>query len=374
MRILLTGGGTGGHFYPLIAIAQKINEIVDKENLLNIKLYFMSDKEVDKQALFENGITFVQVPAGKMRIYFSLKNIIDYIKMGIGMIIGVLRVFAIYPDVIVSKGGYASIPAVFAGKIFRIPVVIHESDSAPGRSNLWAAKFAKRIAVSWAEAGEQFPKEKTAWVGQPIRREVLYKATDGAHDYLKLDPSLKTLFILGGSQGADIINSTIIEALPDLLSKYQVIHQTGPKNLKEVLMRSNLVLEKNEYKHRYKIFGFMGNLETKMAAGAANLVISRAGSTIFEIASWGLPSIIIPITKSNGDHQRKNAFTYARAGACVVLEEGNLQPHILVAEIDKLINSEARMNQMSEKAKTFATPFAAEKIAREAITIALSHQ
>lgn len=373
MRILLTGGGTGGHFYPLIAIAEKINEIADQENIIDLKIYFMSDAPIDKKVLFETDITFVQVPAGKMRLYFSIKNFLDIFKTFMGAIIGLLRVFAIYPDVIISKGGYAAFPAVFAGRILHIPIIVHESDSSPGRLNLWTAKFAKRIAVSYPEAGEQFPKEKTAWVGQPVRRDISHKASSGGHEFFKLDPSIKTIFILGGSQGADIINSTIIEALPELLLKYQIIHQTGPKNIKEVSMRSDLVLEKSNFKHRYLPFGYLGNLETKMAAGVADIVISRAGSTIFEIASWGVPSIIIPIKISNGDHQRKNAFTYARSGACIVLEEENLQPHILMTEIDKLLSSPERLLQMSEKAFSFSTPKAGEILAREAIDIALTH-
>ncbi len=374
MRILLTGGGTGGHFYPLIAIAEKINEIADHENLIDLKIYFMSDTPFDKQALFETNITFIQVPAGKMRIYFSIKNFLDLFKAFLGGIVGIIKVFSIYPDVIISKGGYGAFPAVLAGRILRIPIILHESDSSPGRLNLWTAKFAKRVAVSYAEAGEKFPKDKTAWVGQPVRRAIAKKAEHGGHEFFKLDPNLQTIFILGGSQGADIINSTIIEVLPELLKKYQIIHQTGPKNIKEVQMRSDLVLENSNFKHRYLPFAYMNNIETKMAAGAANLIISRAGSTIFEIASWGIPSIIIPITNSNGDHQRKNAFTYARTGACVVLEENNLQPHILTTEIDKLLNSKERLEQMSEKAYAFSTPEAGEMLAQEAVNIALTHQ
>lgn len=374
MRILLTGGGSGGHFYPLIAIAEQINKIVDEENLLDIKIYYMSDKPYDKKALFETNIKFIQVPAGKMRIYSSFKNFLDIFKIAVGAVVGILRVFAIYPDVIISKGGYAAFPAVFAGRILHIPIIIHESDSAPGRSNLWASKFAKRIAVSYAEAGEKFPKEKTAWVGQPIRNAVLRKSSSGGYDFFKLDPNLKTIFILGGSQGAEVINNVILEMMPEILEKYQIIHQAGAKNIEEVKMRANLVLEKSSFKHRYVSIGFMSDIQTSMASGISDLIISRAGSTIFEIACWGTPSIIIPITKSNGDHQRKNAFTYARSGACVVIEEANLEPHLLRAEIDKLLNSEDRLAQMSEKAKEFSTPKAAEQIAKEAINIGLTHQ
>jgi len=373
MKILLTGGGTGGHFYPLIAIAEQLNILADTEKIINMKLYFMSDKEIDNNALIETGIKFIKVPTGKMRTYSSNRNFFDIFKTISGAIWGTLRVFSIYPDVIISKGGYGAFPAVFAGRILRIPIIVHESDSAPGRLNLWASKFATKIAVSYLEAGEKFPKEKTAWVGQPIRRSILEKAKEGGHEYFKLDTGLKTIFVLGGSLGAQIINNVIIESLPDLVEKYQIIHQTGKSNFEEISMRANLVLEKSKFKHRYIPLAFLNPIQTKMAAGSANLIISRAGSAIFEIASWGIPSIIVPITNSNGDHQRKNAFTYARAGACEVMEESNLQPHLFTSEIEKLLNNNQKLEQMEINAKKFATPNAAFKIAKVAIDIAIAH-
>lgn len=374
MRILLTGGGTGGHFYPLIAIAEEINTLTAKQKILETKLYYMSDTPFDEKMLFTNGITFISVPAGKMRTYSSIRNFFDMISASIGAIIGLIKVFMIYPDVIISKGGYAAFPAVFAGKVLRIPVIIHESDSAPGRLNLWTAKFAERIAVSYPEAAQFFPKEKTAWTGQPVRKEIMEGETNGAYDFYKFNSITPILFIQGGSQGAEKINNVLLEALPELLNRYQVIHQTGVKNFEDVSIRSNLILEKHPFKNRYVKLPFMNDLETKMAAGIATICISRAGSTIFEIALWGIPSIIIPITNSNGDHQRKNAFNYARSGACEVIEEANLSQHLFTAEIDKLVNNEERLTTMKERARLFATPLAAQKIAQEAVTILITHE
>ena len=183
MKILLTGGGTGGHFYPLIAIAERLSEIAAERKIIGLKLYYMSDTPYDKRALFENRITFVQIPAGKMRLYFSIKNVFDMIKTAMGAFFGLVSMFFIYPDVVISKGGYAAFPAVFAARFLRIPVVVHESDSFPGRLNSWTAKFAKRVAVSWPEAAEYLPKDKTALSGQPIRKEILHGAPNGAYEY-----------------------------------------------------------------------------------------------------------------------------------------------------------------------------------------------
>lgn len=375
MKILLTGGGTGGHFYPLIAIAEKLNEVADKEKIVGLKLYYMSDSPYDKTMLFEHGIEYVYIPAGKMRTYFSVRNFFDVFKTATGAFFGLLKMFAIYPDVVISKGGYAAFPAVFAAKLLRIPVVIHESDSAPGRLNMWTAKFAKRIATTYAEAAEVFPKDKTAWVGQPIRRSIKEKANkEDAYNFFKLEANVPTLLFIGGSSGAEKINEALLGTLPELLKDYQIIHQTGKKNIVDVTMRTPIILAKNPLKDRYKPVAYLNDISTKMAAGAATLIISRAGSAIYEIASWGVPSLIIPITNSNGDHQRKNAFTYARAGACEVIEEGNLTPHVLYAEIKKLLDHPERLMQMEGHAKTFASIDAGEKIAREAINIGLSHE
>ncbi len=374
MKILLTGGGSGGHFYPLIAIAEKLNSLAEKQKILDLKIYYMSDTPYDKTMLFQNNISYVEVPAGKIRRYFSIQNFFDVFKAASGAFWGLVSMFFIYPDVVISKGGYASFPAVFASKILRIPVIVHESDSYPGKLNLWTAKFAKRIAISWAEAGEYLPKEKTILTGQPIRKEILEGTEEGAFDFFKLDPTIPTILVIGGSQGAEKINNAIIDVLPELLPKYQIIHQTGEKNIEDVSARAKLVMETSQYILRYRPVAFLNNLSTRMASGASSLVISRAGSALFEIASWGLPSIVIPITDSHGDHQRKNAFNYARVGACEVIEESNLTPRVLLSIIDKLMSMPTKREEMSKHAKEFFSPNASEIIAQGAIDIALSHE
>lgn len=374
MRILLTGGGTGGHFYPLIAIAEQLNNAIAEQKLIDVRLYYMSDTPYDKEALLENGITFIPVWAGKNRIYASWKNIPDIFKTGMGIIRAVWRLFRLYPDVVISKGGYASFPALVAARLLRIPTVIHESDSVPGRVSLWSGKFAKRIAVSYADAAKSFPGRNVAHTGQPIREQLRMTVTEGAFEYLKLDQSVPVLFVIGGSLGSQAINDVFLDALPDLLSRYQIIHQVGAKNMQDVSTRAEVILKNNPHADRYKPFGFLNILAMKMAAGAATLVISRAGSTIFEIASWGKPSIIVPIPEAVSRDQESNAFAYARTGACTVLEEGNMTPHTLAAEIDKIASDPERLRQMAEKTKAFNRPDAAKKIADEALVIALEHQ
>jgi len=374
MKIAFTGGGTGGHFYPIIAVAESVRSIADSEKILGLKLYYLADSSYDKEALFANGIEFLYVSAGKKRIYSSINNFFDIFKTAFGFFRALFSLFALYPDVVFSKGGYSSFPVVLAARILRIPVVVHESDCYPGRVNLWAGKFAKDIAVSYDEAGLFFPKDRVAWTGQPIRQEIMERKTEGAFEYLKLDHTIPTILVLGGSQGAEVINDAILDVLMTLLPDFQIIHQTGAKNFQDVKNRADFFLHNSEFKDRYVPMAFLDPLALKMAAGASSLVISRAGSTIFEIASWGLPSIIIPIEESNGDHQKKNAFNYARHGCATVIEEDNLSSGVLVSEIKRCLSDRERWEKMSQAAKTFSHPDAAKKIARVLLDIALSHE
>jgi UDP-N-acetylglucosamine--N-acetylmuramyl-(pentapeptide) pyrophosphoryl-undecaprenol N-acetylglucosamine transferase len=375
MKIVFTGGGTGGHFYPIIAVAQKVNKIIDQEKIIGAKLYYVSDSPYDKELLFENGLSYEEVKAGKMRTYFSLKNFTDLFKMFLGTINAIYKIFSIYPDVVFGKGGYASFPTILAARILGILVVIHESDSAPGRVNKWAGHFAKKVAVSFKEAAEYFPKNKVAWTGQPIIMEIEHIAPrEEALKYFKLEADLPVIFILGGSQGAEIINNVVLSALPRLVKNFQIIHQTGINNFKSVEGQAKVVLSSSEERTRYLPIAYLNPLYMKMAAGAATIIASRAGSTIFQIASWGVPSILVPFNNSNADHSRKNAFSYAHAGACIVIEEMNMTANILSSEIERIVGDKEVWNDMSKNALAFHKPEAAYKIARELVDIALAHE
>ncbi len=375
MKILLTGGGTGGHFYPLIAVAEEINEIVKKEKLIPAELFYMSDSPHDQSMLLENNIEFIKIPAGKARRYFSLLNVFDIFKTISGIITAMIRVFRIYPDVVFSKGGYTSFPVLFAARFFKIPVMIHESDYSPGRANIWAGKFAKRIAVSYPDASTFFDSKKVAVTGNPVRKNIKNLPNkETAIKFLNLTENIPVLLIVGGSLGSKTINDQILSILPKLLENYYVIHQAGKANIKEVLETSNVVLIESPYKARYKLYDYLDDLNGSMAGGAANLIVSRAGSAIFEIASWGVPSIIIPIESSNGDHQRKNAFYYARSGGAIVIEETNLTPNILLSEITRILSDKNLQEKMSLGAKSFIKTDAAEIIAKEIINLGLKHE
>lgn len=377
MKILFSGGGTGGHFYPIIAIAQAINDIVEKEKLVGVQLYFMSDSPYDERLLFENGITFKKATAGKLRKYFSFRNyFVDPFKTIWGVIIATWKLFWLYPDIVFGKGGYASFPALCAARILRIPIFLHDSDSIPGRVNLIAGKWGivKRIAVSYPEAVSYFPEGKTAVTGNPIRKELLEPITMGSCEYFGLKKNIPIIFVTGGSQGSMNINEVIVDALPELIQKFQIVHQTGKNNFEEITKRASFLLEKEPNKDRYKPMSYLDETALKMIAGAASLVVSRAGSSIFETAIWGLPSIIIPIPEELSRDQKKNAFAYARVSNATVLEERNLSSTILISEINRIMGDPKIIGEMEKGALRFGSKDAAIKIATEIVKIGLEHE
>ncbi len=376
MKILFTGGGTGGHFYPIIAVAEAVMEKARERKILPPVLYYAAPTKYNPRALFDAEIEFVKVPAGKVRRYFSLLNITDAGKTAAGSFKAIMKMYSLYPDVIFGKGGYASFPTLLAAKLLKIPVVIHESDSKPGRVNLWAGKFAEKIALSYPDAAKYFKvdEQKVAYTGNPIRKEIAQPLVNGAREFLQLEENTPVVLVLGGSQGAQAVNDVVLQALPELLNKYQVIHQTGKANLEEIRQTTSVMLKDHPYANRYRPFDYLNELALRMSAGVANVIVSRAGSTIFEIAAWGVPSIIIPLPNSVSHDQTTNAFAYARTGAASIIEQDNLGASVFIGEINRIYDSTVITNTMKEHAKAFARLDSANVIADALLDIALAHE
>lgn len=377
MKIVFTGGGTGGHFYPLIAIAEAVRDVVARERILPPRLYYIADAPYDEEALFANSIVFLKAPAGKVRRYFSLRNVSDAFKTVWGIIRCYVLLLRLYPDVVISKGGYASVPTVVAANLLGIPVIIHESDAKPGRANLLASKKAARIAVAFESAIPAFPEPvrgKIGKVGIPVRKRLMQLPDRAAAiESLGLDPALPTVFITGGSSGSLRINETVLDALPQLVTFANVIHQTGRAQYEDVRKTAGLIA--GAQKERYRAYPFLNAESMRAAASAADVIVARAGSgSITEIALWGIPAILIPIPESVSHDQRTNAYAYAHTGAAVVLEEVNLTPNVLASEVRRLATDQAAAARMRAAAAGFANPKAAEVIAEEALRIGLSHE
>ncbi|HEY4516464.1 MAG TPA: glycosyltransferase [Candidatus Paceibacterota bacterium] len=378
MKIVLLGGGTGGHFYPLIAVAEAVEDLCAERVLLEPEFFYLGPPPFDPPTLLEHGITYRAAPAGRVRRFASLWNVFDVFKTGIGIIRAIPQIFGLYPDVIFSTGGFAAFPSLVAARILRIPVVIYDADADPGRVSLWSSKFARAIAVAHPEAASKFPtrvRHNIARVGHPIRKEILGVAKEGGFEFLKLDTSVPAVLIMGGSQGARAINETVLDALSNLVTRYNIIHQTGSANIDETTKIASVVLKDSPHAARYRPFGLLDTLALRMAAGAASVIVARAGSgTIFEIASWAIPAILIPIPPDVSHDQTENAFSYARAGGASVIEQHNLKPHVLAAEIDRLMQDASQKAAMQAAGRAFAQPEAARKIARMLLDIGLEHQ
>lgn len=377
MKIIFTGGGTGGHFYPIIAVAEAIHQATRERRLLDPQLVYMAPDPFDQEALFQQNITFVRTPAGKVRRYFAISNFFDVFRTLWGAIRSFFKLLSDVPDVVFSKGGFASVPTVVAAHWLRVPIVIHESDSKPGRANLLAANYADRIAITFESSIQYFPEKvrgKIALTGIPIRAALAHPLPEGAAQELKLDLSVPTVLVIGGSLGSKRINDTLIEGLPQILEHANVIHQTGKNNFAETKSTADVIIGNSPHKDRYHVFPYLSQDSLREAAGAASIVVSRAGATaITEIALWGKPSIIIPIPESVSHDQRTNAYSYAHTGAAVVLEEQNLTPNLLASEIMRITSDPSLMQRMGAHSAGFANPNAAALIADELLRIALSH-
>ncbi|MBI2021161.1 UDP-N-acetylglucosamine--N-acetylmuramyl-(pentapeptide) pyrophosphoryl-undecaprenol N-acetylglucosamine transferase [Candidatus Giovannonibacteria bacterium] len=372
MKILFTGGGSGGHFFPIISVARAMRALAESEHIVDLNFFLIGNEVIDLQMLKNEDIKFIKISAGKIRRYFSPKYFVDSIKLFLGVIKAFWRVYLLMPDVVFSNGGYASFPGLFAAKWLKIPVVIHSADLVPGIVVKWAGNWASRIAVSFPESIKYFEGKNVEIVGNPIRSQVVGGNEKEAIETFKLEEGIPVLLILGGSQGSEKINDVILSLLNEILSKYQIIHQTGENNYSDIISRTGISLNKNEFKSRYHPKAFLSESDLRNASKVASLVVIRAGAgLIFEVAAWGAPSILIPLKNSAQDHQRENAYAYARSGACEVIEETNLAPHLLFAAISRVLEDKAKIEHMRSAALNFAKPNAADRIASEIIKLGL---
>ena len=371
MRIILTGGGTGGHIFPLIAVAGKLKILARERGVEDINFLYVGPRfdEVVEEIFKREGIEHKYILAGKIRRYATPLHLVDFFKFPFSIIQALWILFWNMPDAVFSKGGYGSFPVMLASFIFMVPSrVMHESDSVPGLANRLAARFAKRIGVAFPGAALKFPVDKTAVVGLPVRDDLCAKDHKKARLFFDIQSDRKVVLVTGGSQGARKINSAIIQALPHLLAKYEVIHITGAFNYEEVKKETEVVA-KSPLGFYYHPYPFLTE-EIKLAFSLADIVITRGGASfIFEIASCRKPSIIVPLSGSAQDHQRKNAYEYAKTGATIVMEEENITPNLLYSTIVSILDDPNTIEKMSSNAAVFPVKNSSEIIAKEILKL-----
>ncbi len=362
---MFTGGGTAGHIFPIIAVARELNRMGVKAEYV----YIGPKDDFGTMLLSQEGINIKIISSGKIRRYLNWQDLIHnafdiFFKIPLGLAQSFLHILFRPPNVIFSKGGYGSLAPVFCGWLLRKPIIIHESDVAPGLANKIASRFAKQILVSFpVPYTEYFLAEKMVSIGNPIRRELLNGAKEKAVVIFELTKEKPIILIVGGSQGAQFINNLILNILPQMLENFELIHQTGEKNYEAVKAEARVIISKDMDRYYHPV-SFLREIELREAYAAVDLIISRGGSgSIFEIAAVGKPSILIPLANSAQDHQVKNVYTYADRGAAIVMEEANIAPHFLLQKMKNLFSQAQNLERMSENARKFAKSDSAKAVA-----------
>jgi UDP-N-acetylglucosamine--N-acetylmuramyl-(pentapeptide) pyrophosphoryl-undecaprenol N-acetylglucosamine transferase len=354
MRIALTGGGTGGHAYPAISIAEAL-----RVELPECKLLYLGSKDGPEERLAEGaGVEFHGITGRRLGKPLSPDGALTILALGKGFCEALVALREFKPDLVIGTGGYASAAVVMAQVCRRGKTLIHEQNAIPGRTNLWLSRFVSKTCVTFEESIRYFPAGKAIVTGLPIRVELLHlPAKASARKKLGLEPHVFTLLALGGSQGARRLNEILLEAAP-LLNKLpvQVIHQTGRRNYEEVEGRR----ESGGWS-RYHVSAYFDDMRPIYAA--ADLALSRAGaSTVAEITAVGLPAILVPYPYAYADHQRANAEFVVSGGGAVVVNESELTGEALVKALKWFVDSPGELANMAAASKRLGKPNAAGDI------------
>ena len=343
MKIAIACGGSGGHIFPGLAVAQALYEHGHKILLL------VSEKEIDSITLqVHPEFRFEKLLSTSLPSPLS-PTVIQFLWHAWKNLIRCHEIFRRYqPKVVLSMGGFASTISVIVARMAGIPSYIHEANSIPGRANRLGAKFASRILLGFEECKTFFPKVECVVTGTPIRNTLTKRiAREQALTTLRLDPLRKTLLVIGGSQGSLGINQLFFRAAPLLRNMpLQIIHLTGAQE------GAHLAINNNYLRENIPAYVVAFHHHMEQAFSCADLVISRAGaSSLSEIAYFGLASILIPYPFATDNHQASNASIFVRATAAEMLLEPYTTPEILAQLIANLLNDECRRQHMAQQAK-----------------------
>lgn len=352
MKILLSGGGTGGSVAPLLAISEELKLSYLKNNEVKF-LWIGTKKGIECEMVVQENIKYKGIFSGKLRRYFSWKNFIDPIFIILGFIQSLWTIFVFKPDIILTAGSFVAVPVVWAGWILRVPTLVHQQDVKIGLANKLMMPFSKIITCTLKETAENFNENKNIYfTGNAIRKKIFHSKKERAIKEFKLDKSLPTVLFLGGGTGALSLNKIIIQSLENLLEFCQVIHITG----KDKLFFS---LPKEGFKH-YHSFQFLSNIEKVYSV--ADLVVTRAGmSVLSELAVLGKPAIMVPISDS---HQEANANYFSNRDAAILLTQKDLNSEKLVNTIKSILLDNNKKSKLSFNIKRIIPKDGAARIAK----------
>jgi len=370
-RVLLVGGGSGGHVYPLIAVARSLQQQAQSKGI-SLELLMLGDGPYLARAAKENNIPYRTLIAPKLRRYASAGNILDVFKIPVALVQSLWRLLLYMPDVVFAKGGYTCAFPTLAARFYRIPVYSHESDSVPGLANKLLAKRSKLVFTAFSSADQVFAAmgRPTMNVGNPIRLQLAGIDHAAALAALQLAPEKKTILITGGSQGAQQLNEIVLNSLVRVVQQgYNIIHQAGATNFEAVkkAVEQYITEGKDSYAPmiaaQYRVYPFLDEQAMATAYAAADIIITRAGAeALSEIAYLGKPCVVIPLAGSANDHQVVNAAELGRYGA-VVVDGVNATPEIVWTQVARILDPVVSAD-ISGRIKAFAKPDAADRIAQ----------
>ncbi|MGE5333316.1 MAG: undecaprenyldiphospho-muramoylpentapeptide beta-N-acetylglucosaminyltransferase [Nitrososphaerota archaeon] len=370
MRILISGGGTGGHIYPALAVARELRTRYDADIL-----YLGDANGLETQIVPDAGLPMVTITAGKLRRYLSRRTFTDLGRVPVGMMQAIRHVQHFQPDAAFTSGGYVSVPAGLAARIEGVPLVMHQQDVPPNLANRLLTPFATRISVSFPDSLRYFPRKRTMLTGNPVREEIL--AMVGANSAaLKarfgFSPDLPLLLVTGGSQGARHLNQVVVAALPELLMRCQVLHVSGKLTHRETSQAAAHELAPLPgLNKRYQLYPYL-NEEMPSALAASDVVLCRSGaSTLTELAVLGLPSVLVPLPPGfTGSPQAVNAEMFRQNGAAEMVLDRDLTPKTLGTALYPLLESSSRLALMASAARSLGHPEAAAAIAATVAALA----
>lgn len=370
MRILISGGGTGGHIYPALAVARALQQRYGAE-----LLYIGDAAGLETRIVPPTGIPFAPITAGKLRRYLSPGTLADLGRVPIGMAQALRHVSRFRPDAAFTSGGYVAVPAGLAARARGVPLLMHQQDVSPNLANRLLTPAATRISVSFPDSLRYFPAARTMLAGNPVRAEVLAVAHDppAAHKpRFELDPALPALLVTGGSQGARHLNQIVVEALPHLLPRCSVLHVSGQLTYEETRAAAERQLAAlPALRGRYVLSPYFED-EMAAALAASDVVLCRAGAaTLAELAVVGRPSLLVPLPPGfTGSPQTVNAAMFAREGAAAVILDRDLSAARLAGTLLPLLADDARRAAMGASARLFARPDAAATLAEAVAALA----
>lgn len=361
---------TGGHLTPALAV---IDELIKDGGweILFIGRKYATEKEktlsIESQLIPERGIWFTPINAGRFPRYFNRYAFLSIVKIPLGILQAFYHLLHFRPKVILSFGGYVSVPVVFTGWLLRIPALTHEQTTVQGLATKINAFFAKKIAVSWRETLRQFPEEKVVLTGNPIRKEI-FEVNEKMWQILCFPQKLPLVFVTGGNQGSHVINLAVESALPQLIKIGNVFHQCGHLQALGDFERLQKAREKlpRGLKKRYHVRKYLTGKEMGTLLNKADLVVCRAGAnTLTEIAALGKPALFIPFPWLHQDEQTKNAQMLVKVGTAEILPQKDLSGDTLYQRIDTLIQNLSRYEKNAPTAKKLVKLDAAKRIVEE---------